>query len=103
MAAKMIVCAKLKRELPGIDETTPEGDRALRTALLIGGRELQAKVRETVSAEAWGMWQDHMRMIFNEYRLDPTSDETNKILRMHIDGFFWGEQQAVANYVPPKQ
>jgi len=103
MAAKMIICAKLKKELPAIDETTAEGDRALRTALLIGGRELQTRVRETVSAEAWSMWQDHMRMIFNEYRLDPTSDETNKILRTHIDGFFWGEQAAVPNYVPPTQ
>ena len=78
MAAKTIKCAKLGRELPSIDETTPEGSQALRMCLLFGGAELRRRIHDQISAEAWGMWTDHMRMIMNEYRLDPTSDEAQR-------------------------
>lgn len=103
MSARTVMCSKLKQELPAIDESTPAGDMARRLALLIGGRELQQRVLQGVSAQAWSMWTDHMRMIMNEYRLDPTSDEANKVLRPHMESFFFGEQQAIPNYVAPKQ
>lgn len=101
MAAKNIMCAKLKQELPGLDESTPEGDQALKMALLVGGREMRDRVREHISAKAWSMWKDHMVMIFNEYRLDPMSDESNKVLKRHMEPFFFGEEQKIDNYVPP--
>lgn len=101
MAAEVIQCAKLKQELPAIDPTTAEGDQALRIALLIGGREMQTRIRQSVSAKAWEMWRDHMRMIINEYRLDPTSDQANTVIRPHMEAFFFGEEKTVDNYVPP--
>ena len=103
MAANMVQCAKLGRELPGIDESTTEGSRALRTVLMIGGRELQDRIRKNVSAEAWKLWADHMVMIFNEYRLDPMSDQANAILKEHMEAFFFGENRAIPNYVPPTE
>ena len=100
MAAKTVKCVKLGQELPAIDPETSEGDRALRMALLIGGPELQQRIRESVSAKAWELWTDHMRMVINEYRLDPTSDEANRVLKPHMEAFFFGEQQAIPGYVP---
>jgi Fe-S cluster biosynthesis and repair protein YggX len=103
MSARIVLCAKLKQELPGIDEDTPEGDRALRMALLIGGPELRQRVHDSVSAQAWGMWTDHMLMVINEYQLDPTSDEANKILKPQMEAFFFGRQAQVPGYIPPEK
>jgi Fe-S cluster biosynthesis and repair protein YggX len=101
MAGRNVMCAKLGRELPAIDETTPEGQQALRMVLMIGGRELQQKVHSRVSAEAWKLWKDQMVMIFNEFRLDPTSEQANQVLRQFMEAFFFGEGAAIPNYVPP--
>ncbi len=101
MAEQMVKCVKLGRELPGVDESTPEGSQALMMCLMLGGPELQQRVRESVSLEAWKLWADHMRMVMNEYRLDPTSDEANAVLKEHLEAFLFGEGKAVRNYVPP--
>ncbi|MEW6251197.1 MAG: Fe(2+)-trafficking protein [Planctomycetota bacterium] len=103
MAQRTVQCAKLGRELPGLDETTPQGSQALRMALLLGGPELRDRIRDQISEEAWGQWREHMRMVINEYRLDPTSDESNAILREHLEDFLFGAARPVRNYVPPKQ
>lgn len=102
MAQRMVQCAKLGRELPAIDETTPAGKQALKVALLLGGPELQQRVRDHISAEAWERWRDHMRMVINEFRLDPTSDASNAILREQMEAFLFGPGADVPNYVPPK-
>ncbi len=46
------------------------------------------------------MWTDHMRMIINEFRLDPTSDESNQVLGQFMEDFFFGPQREVPGYVP---
>jgi Fe-S cluster biosynthesis and repair protein YggX len=99
----MVQCAKLGRELPGIDESTPEGGRALRMAQLIGGPALRQRVLEHISAEAWNLWKDHMLMVINEFRLDPTSDSSNAILKEHLEAFLFGVAAEIPNYVPPKK
>ena len=101
MAERMVQCAKLGRELPGIDDTTPDGRQALRMALLLGGAALRDRIRDNISAEAWGMWRDYMRMVINEYRLDPTSDESNAVLRDALEQFFFGQTGPVRNWTPP--
>ena len=101
MAAKTVKCAKLGQELPGLDPDTPDGDRALKMALLIGGPEMQQRIRDSISARAWEMWTDHMLMVVNEYRLDPISDEADKVLKAHMEAFLFGDQPAVPGYVPP--
>jgi len=102
MAAETVNCVKLGQELPGIDEMTPTGKQALRLCRLVGGAALAQRVQEHVSAQAWQMWADYMRMLLNEYRLDPTSDEANELLRQHMEDFFFGQQRAIPNYVPPE-
>lgn len=101
MAAKTVRCAKLGRELPGLDEHTPGGSQAVRMCRLFGGPALAQRVLENVSAQAWAQWTDHMRMVINEFHLDPTSDEANPILREHMEAFFFGRQRDIPNYVPP--
>ena len=103
MAQRMVQCVKLGRELPGLDESTPDGDRALRMALLIGGPEMRQRVRDHISAEAWNLWKDHMLMVINEYRLDPTSDTSNPVLREHMEAFLFAQAKQIDNYVPPKE
>ena len=103
MSERKVNCAKLGKELPGLDEATPDGRQALKVALLLGGPELQRRVREHISAEAWGQWRERMRMVINEYRLDPTSDDSNAVLKEHLEDFLFGKGDHVRNYVPPKQ
>jgi len=103
MSAKTVMCAKLQKELPGIDDTTPEGQQALKMATLFGGPELRDKVAASVSLEAWALWKDHMLMVMNEFRLDPTSDEANAVLAEQMQQFFFGDAGEVPGYVPPEQ
>lgn len=101
MAAPMVQCAKLGQELPGIDETTPEGARAIKLCRMLGGPAFAERVKQHVSAQAWRMWTDHQVMVVNEFRLDPSSDQANAILHKFMESFFFGEEQAIPNYVPP--
>jgi Fe-S cluster biosynthesis and repair protein YggX len=103
MAAKTVKCVKLGEELPAIDPATPAGGQALRMCRLFGGADLAQRVQESVSANAWDMWADHMRMVINEFRLDPTSDESNALLGKYMEDFFFGQQREIPNYVPPKE
>jgi Fe-S cluster biosynthesis and repair protein YggX len=101
--AKTVQCATLKKELPGIDPQTPDGKQALKMVTLIGGPEFAQRVEQSVSAQAFEMWKEQMLMIMNEFRLDPTSDESNRVLKPYMEAFFFGEQQQIPNYVPPEQ
>lgn len=102
MSERTVHCAKLGRELPGLDDATPDGRSALKMAQLLGGPELRERVHEHVSAEGWKLWKDHMLMVVNEYQLDATSDAANPILREHLEAFLFGEGRDVPGYVPPE-
>ena len=62
MAVRMVKCVKLGRELPGLDE--PPFDS-----------ELGQRIYENVSEQAWQMWAEHLKMMINEYRLNPATLE----------------------------
>jgi Fe-S cluster biosynthesis and repair protein YggX len=101
MAQRTVLCVKLGRELPGLDEATPEGERALKMAQLLGGVELRQRVRDRISAEAWNLWKDYMLLVVNEFRLDPTSDAANAVLKEHMEAFLFGSEKPITGYVPP--
>lgn len=103
MGAGTVMCAKLGQELPALDLDNAEQARQFRMIKLIGGPELAERVRSQISAQAVKMWNDYMLMVMNEYRLDPTSDESNKVLAPHMEAFFFGEQKEIPNYVAPEQ
>jgi len=103
MAPRMVQCAKLSRDLPGIDESINEGEAAAVFLPSLGSEELAKRVLESVSMDAWRMWMGHLTMVINEYRLDPASDEANQIIRDQLEQFFFGEGAALPpGYVPPQ-
>ena len=73
---------KLQKELPGLDEPPWPG-------------ELGQRIYEHVSADAWKLWEDRMRMILNEYRLLPWQKEAQDLMARQMEIFFFGEGAAL--------
>lgn len=73
----MVQCVKLGRELEGLDE--PPFDSPL-----------GQKIYDNVSKEAWAQWQEHMKMLLNEYRLLPWKPEAQEFIAEQMTGYFFG-------------
>ena len=87
---RMVKCVKLGRELPGLDAPPWPG-------------ELGQRIFQNVSAEAWEMWEERMKMILNEYRLLPFQKEAQQIVAQQMEAFFFGEGSGLpAEYTPQK-
>jgi Fe-S cluster biosynthesis and repair protein YggX len=80
----MVQCVKLKREAEGLDKPPFKG-------------ELGQRVFENVSKEAWRGWLEHSKMIINEFRLDLTSEQGQRVWMTELERFFFGE----GSDVPP--
>ena len=88
--ARNVNCIKLGREAEGLDFPPLPG-------------ELGKRVYENVSKEAWRMWLEHSKMIVNEYRLDLTSPQGQRLLQEQAEKYFFGEGAALPpDYVPPQ-
>jgi Fe-S cluster biosynthesis and repair protein YggX len=86
---RMVFCVKFQREMPGLETPPWPG-------------ELGQRIYEHVSAEAWRMWEDRMRMILNEYRLMPFQKEAQDLVAQLMEEFFFGEGGALRpDYQPP--
>lgn len=89
-AERMVMCAKLKEELPALKEVP------------FDGHPLGKRVFEEVSAKAWGQWVEHMKMLMNEYRLNLGTSEAQQFLLDQMEKYFFGEGAAAPpDYVPP--
>lgn len=86
---RTVFCVKLQRELPGLDAPPWPG-------------ELGQRVYENVSARAWRLWEDRMRMILNEYRLLPFQKEAQDLVARYMEEFFFGENSALPPGYTPK-
>ncbi len=87
---RTVFCVKFQRELPGLDEPPWPG-------------ELGQRIWEHVSAEAWKLWEERMKMILNEYRLLPWQKEAQELVARYMEEFFFGEGAAFPpGYVPPQ-
>ena len=86
--ARTVFCAKLQKELPALEEAPWPG-------------ELGKRIQDNVSAQAWKMWEDRMKMILNEYRLMPWQKEAQELIGHQMEDFFFGESAALPpGYVP---
>ncbi len=48
------------------------------------------------------MWIEHLKMVINEYRLNPATLEAQEIIIKHMEEFFFGEGGKLPpEYVPP--
>lgn len=86
---RMIVCAKLKKELEALDSPTYPG-------------ELGKKIFDSISKEAWALWLKHMTMLINEYRLTPIEPKARKFLEEEMEKFFFGEGSDVPKDFKPE-
>jgi Fe-S cluster biosynthesis and repair protein YggX len=89
-SGRTVHCVKFQKDLPGLDEPPWPG-------------ELGRRIYENVSAEAWKMWEERMKMILNEYRLMPWQKEAQELVTKHMEDFFFGEGAALPpGYVPER-
>jgi Fe-S cluster biosynthesis and repair protein YggX len=86
--AHMVQCVKLGHEAEGLDEApfdSPLGQR----------------IYESVSKQAWADWQGHMKMLLNEYRLQPWKKEHQDFIVQQMEQYFFGTGgQAPEGYKP---
>jgi Fe-S cluster biosynthesis and repair protein YggX len=75
---RLVFCAKLQRELPGLDKPPFPG-------------ELGRRIYEGISKQAWDMWPAQSTLIINHYGLNMADPEARKILREQMEEFFFGE------------
>jgi Fe-S cluster biosynthesis and repair protein YggX len=88
MAERKVFCEKFQKELPGLDSPPWPG-------------ELGQRIYEHISADAWKLWEERMKMILNEYRLMPWQKEAQELVAKHMEDFFFGEGAALPpGYVP---
>jgi Fe-S cluster biosynthesis and repair protein YggX len=88
--ARTVFCAKLQKNLPALDEAPWPG-------------ELGKRIQENVSAQAWKMWEDRMKMILNEYRLMPWQKEAQQLMAKQMEDFFFSGNDALPpEYKPEK-
>jgi Fe-S cluster biosynthesis and repair protein YggX len=74
---RMVQCAYLKKEAPGLDRPPYPG-------------ELGKRIYEAISKEAWGRWLNHQTMLINEYRLTPMEPKARKFLEGEMEKFLFG-------------
>lgn len=89
--SRMVKCAKLGEELPGLPYK-PFNDA------------LGQRIYDNISAKAWQDWIEHSKRIVNEYRLDLTSKKAHEVLKEQCEEFLFGggSVQAPPDYVPEK-
>lgn len=89
MPEHIVHCAKLGKDLPGLDETPFD-------------HPLGQRIYDNVSKQAWDMWKEHLKMIINEFRLNPATLEAQEMILKQMEAYFFGEGgQAPPDYVPP--
>jgi len=86
--SRMVQCAKLNKEAPGLDRPPYPG-------------ELGKRIYLEISAEAWQAWIRHQTMLINEYRLTPVDPKARKLLATEMEKFLFGEgAEAPKEFVP---
>ncbi len=86
--SRMVKCAKLGEELPGLPYK-PFNDA------------LGQRIYDSISQKAWTDWIEHSKKIVNEYRLDLTAKKSHDVLKEQCEDFLFGAGGSLpAQYVP---
>ncbi len=86
---RMVDCVKLGRRLPGLPEPPTPG-------------ALGRRIFESISADAWNLWEEQSKLIINHYQLVLADPEARAFLREQMEEFFFGEDaQVPEGYTPP--
>ena len=88
--SRIIHCSKLGIEAEGLDFAPWPGP-------------LGQRIYDHISAEAWEMWEERMKMILNEYKLLPFQKEAQTLIVKQMEEFLFGDASAAPpGYVAPK-
>jgi Fe-S cluster biosynthesis and repair protein YggX len=86
--ARTVRCVKLGKELEGLEKPPFKGP-------------LGQRLYDSVSAAAWRMWLEHSKMLINEFRLDLTSEQGQRIWMTECEKYFFGEGSSTPpDFVP---
>lgn len=89
-SGRRLMCVKLHQELYALDEVP------------FPNHPIGQRIYDNVSAAAWRMWVEHMKMLMNEYRLNLGTKEAQEFLIQQMEEYFFGEGTGLpTGYVPP--
>lgn len=90
--SQTVMCKKLNQELPALSRAPWPGD-------------LGKRILAEISAQAWGEWRDHAKMLLNEYRLNMGTPEAQAFMSEQMQAFLFSEGTGakVEGYVPPSE
>ncbi len=91
MTERLVNCALLKQELPGLTFQTYPG-------------ELGKKIFENISQQAWQKWMTHQTMLINEHMLNPLDPVSRQFIEQEMEKFFFGGgSEKPEGFVPTEQ
>ena len=79
---RMVQCAKIQRELPGL-EAPPFPS------------ELGQRIFDEISQQAWEMWPPQQMILINHFGLSLNDPRAREFLREQMEEFFFGEDAAM--------
>lgn len=82
MSVRIVKCAKLGRELPGLPRPPFPG-------------QLGQRVFENISQAAWQLWQQQSVIIINHYGLNMADKRAQQFLMEQLEEFFFGQDAAM--------
>lgn len=86
---RTVMCAKLSRELPGLEQPPFPG-------------ELGERIYNEVSQQAWEMWLEHQVLLINHYGLNLADPQARELLIKELEEFFFGEEAKMPEgWTPP--
>ena len=87
-----ILCKKLNMQLAALPKAPWPG-------------ELGQRIVSEISAQAWGDWKEHAKMLINENRVNLGSDEGRAFITAQMKAYLFGEGQMLGaeGYVPPAE
>ena len=90
--SRMVQCVVLKQEADGLASPPHPG-------------ELGIRIYESVSAEGWKKWLEHVTMIINENSLNTADTKALEFVEKHMLGFLFeeGEFSGEQGFQPPRQ
>lgn len=89
--ARTVNCVYLKKEADGLDFQLYPG-------------ELGKRIFDSISKEAWCLWQKKQTMLINEKKLNMMNVDDRKLLEEQMVAFlFEGQEVQIEGYVPPAE
>ena len=73
-----VFCKKLQQELPALEKAPWPG-------------EMGQRIVAEISAEAWGQWKEHAKMLINENRLSLGTEEGRAFIAAQMKAYLFGE------------